>query len=140
MTLVKLDPMGVGPPEGIPTAPQECIDLAAARGWKVAADWSHEWTDPDDGVTYPGFWQRLIWRAGELPSGEQGFYALTADSRGNDSLEFWGTLLDLADMAWKDLCANHPAPSVGALTCPSCRGTGGGVYNDCPTCGGNGVV
>lgn len=36
------------------------------------------------------------------------------------------------------------ASSVGASvyprTCPSCRGTGGGVYNDCPTCGGNGVV
>lgn len=24
--------------------------------------------------------------------------------------------------------------------CPTCRGTGGGVWNDCPTCGGNGVV
>jgi DnaJ-class molecular chaperone len=24
--------------------------------------------------------------------------------------------------------------------CPTCRGAGGGVYNDCPTCDGNGVV
>ncbi len=24
--------------------------------------------------------------------------------------------------------------------CPTCGGTGGGVYNDCPTCDGNGVV
>lgn len=24
--------------------------------------------------------------------------------------------------------------------CPVCRGTGGGVWNDCPTCDGNGVV
>lgn len=24
--------------------------------------------------------------------------------------------------------------------CPRCHGTGGGVYNDCPTCGGNGDV
>ena len=43
---------------------------------------------------------------------------------------------------WGDLCPandeklreNYPA------TCPACRGTGGGVYNDCATCGGNGVV
>lgn len=28
----------------------------------------------------------------------------------------------------------YPAP------CPTCHGTGGGQYNDCPTCGGNGVV
>jgi hypothetical protein len=26
------------------------------------------------------------------------------------------------------------------ITCPNCKGTGGGQYNDCPTCGGNGVV
>lgn len=25
-------------------------------------------------------------------------------------------------------------------TCPTCRGAGGGQFNDCPTCGGNGVV
>ncbi len=24
--------------------------------------------------------------------------------------------------------------------CPTCRGTGGGEYNDCPACGGNGVM
>lgn len=24
--------------------------------------------------------------------------------------------------------------------CPTCRGTGGGVWNDCPACSGNGVV
>jgi hypothetical protein len=29
---------------------------------------------------------------------------------------------------------------VYPVTCPSCKGTGGGVYNDCPTCDGNGVV
>ncbi len=32
------------------------------------------------------------------------------------------------------LAATYPAP------CPACKGTGGGVWNDCPTCGGNGVV
>ncbi len=25
-------------------------------------------------------------------------------------------------------------------TCPACGGTGGGQYNDCPACDGNGVV
>ncbi len=25
-------------------------------------------------------------------------------------------------------------------TCPACRGTGGGQWNDCPSCDGNGVV
>jgi len=24
--------------------------------------------------------------------------------------------------------------------CPACKGTGGGTYNDCPLCGGNGVA
>lgn len=24
--------------------------------------------------------------------------------------------------------------------CPACRGTGGGRYNDCPACDGNGVI
>jgi hypothetical protein len=31
------------------------------------------------------------------------------------------------------------APSYPG-TCPACRGTGGGEYNDCPVCDGNGVV
>jgi DnaJ-class molecular chaperone len=31
-------------------------------------------------------------------------------------------------------------PLVYPATCPACKGTGGGVYNDCATCGGNGVV
>ncbi len=26
-----------------------------------------------------------------------------------------------------------------ALVCRTCRGTGGGVWNDCPACDGNGV-
>lgn len=28
----------------------------------------------------------------------------------------------------------YPSP------CPVCRGTGGGTWNDCPACDGNGVV
>lgn len=109
MTPVQLEPLTFGPPDGIPTAPQEAIDLAAARGWKIAADWSPEWTDPDDGTVYPGFWQRILYRAGLTPDGQPGFYALTADTRASDSLEFWGHMLDLADMGWQDLCAKHPS-------------------------------
>lgn len=30
--------------------------------------------------------------------------------------------------------------AVQDAECPTCRGTGGGMYNDCATCGGNGVV
>ncbi len=33
-----------------------------------------------------------------------------------------------------------PPSSPGASVCPVCRGTGGGVWNDCPSCDGNGVV
>jgi hypothetical protein len=28
----------------------------------------------------------------------------------------------------------------GPEPCPACRGTGGGQYNDCPYCDGNGCV
>lgn len=36
---------------------------------------------------------------------------------------------------------NYPTPDHGlSEPCPYCRGTGGGVYNDCTYCGGNGVV
>jgi hypothetical protein len=48
-------------------------------------------------------------------------------------------------ICWRhdDLPALDPVlnePRVYPATCPSCRGTGGGTYNDCPTCDGNGVV
>lgn len=32
------------------------------------------------------------------------------------------------------------ARAVVPVPCPACRGTGGGVWNDCGYCGGNGVV
>lgn len=54
-----------------------------------------------------------------------------------------------ADMVGKSLAAAaekteklfRPRPRlVYPTVCPACRGTGGGVYNDCVTCGGNGEV
>lgn len=41
---------------------------------------------------------------------------------------------------YPDGTQEHPETASYPATCPTCRGTGGGVYNDCATCGGNGVV
>lgn len=38
-----------------------------------------------------------------------------------------------------EFVAEAKTPSY-PTACPTCRGTGGGVYNDCPSCDGNGVV
>ena len=42
--------------------------------------------------------------------------------------------LNIGAAKFQKATASYPA------TCPACRGTGGGTYNDCPTCDGNGVV
>lgn len=55
------------------------------------------------------------------------------------------TALDALEAARKSQEAHDRRNDVqlrlqASVPCPACRGTGGGVYNDCPTCSGNGEI
>lgn len=80
----------------------------------------------------------------ELQTEAREYYSLCDQARalGIDTVATEETSVDLDSVAKlrEQVETAERAVWLAQPKCPACRGTGGGVYNDCPTCDGNGVV
>lgn len=78
----------------------------------------------------------------ELRAEAEGYYALCDRARavGVVNLVDDETSVDPNSVARLRVAVEAAEASGYPSKCPTCRGSGGGVYNDCPTCDGNGVV
>jgi hypothetical protein len=89
------------------------------------------WEDPDPGV---GIFNYLL-----LVTLDDGTDVCLCDDGTVRYVTDDGDIDQLTVGNWNHTLIEPPEPNYPSA-CPTCRGTGGGVYNDCRTCDGNGVV